>query len=129
MRCHRSGERTTLRKTGKTALLQEAGDRAVGSDHEVLDDLLGAIPFLGPLPAHGTTVELGPHLDRLEFQCASLVTAGLEALSESVLEPEVVGQPRNRTDRRRHFAPVLEPGAYARVGELGLVAYHCGVDA
>ena len=77
----------------ETALLEEAGDHAVGRDHEVLDDLLGAVALLGHLPAHRTAVELGPHLDRLEFQRPALVTAGLEALGDPVLEPEVVGQP------------------------------------
>jgi len=61
----------------ETALLQEAGDGAVGRDHEVLDELLGAIPFLGHLPAHRAAVELGPHLNSLKFQRPALVTAGL----------------------------------------------------
>ena len=81
--------------------LEEARDGAVGGDHEVLDQLLGAVALLGREPAHRVAVERGLHLDRLELQRTVLVAVGLEALGGLVLEPEVVGQPGDGRSRRR----------------------------
>ena len=65
--CHRSGERTTRRRTRFPAR-QETRGRAVGGDHEVLDELPGAVLLLHREVHDRVVVEDRPGLDRLQVE-------------------------------------------------------------
>ena len=71
----------------KPAAGQVACRHAVGRDHELLDQLLGAVLRIRPQVGQHVAVEDGPRLERLEAQRATRVALALESLGHAVLEP------------------------------------------
>ena len=128
IRCQRSRRAHDAAQDREPLRLEEARDDPVGRDHEVLDQVPGAVRLLGLEPAHGVAVELRAHLDGLELERAVLVAVRLQPLRHAVLELQVLRQPGNGRDRRRHRTAVLEPRADRMVGELGVVVHQGAVD-
>ena len=107
---------------------EEARDDPVGRDHEVLDQVPGAVRLLRREPAHGVAVELRPRLHGFELERAVVVAVRLQLLRQAVLELQVLRQPGNGGDRRRQRAVALEPRADRMVGELRVVVHEGAVD-
>src|SRR5205085_4707925 len=113
----------------KAALRQESGNGSVRRDHEVLDEILRAIGFVGLEGAHRVAGEVGMHLGRFELEGPLFLASGSETLRSLILEVEVVRQTRDRAERSWHLPAALEPRAHTRIGELRLVAHDRAVNA
>ena len=89
----RSGERRTRRSRLRPLRLQVARDHAVRRDHEIFDELLRAVPFVGAQIRQHAVVEDRPRLHCLEVECAALVAnasqrlRGLILLTKLAIEP------------------------------------------
>src|SRR6202030_3227332 len=70
--------------------LQVAGDDAVGRDHEVLDELLGAIVLVGLKVKKPRPFEYGLTLERRESERPLLLSHALEPLRHAVLDAQLL---------------------------------------
>jgi hypothetical protein len=100
---------------------QKARGDAVGGDHEVLDELLGAVLLLGGEVLDLVCVKHRPRLDGLQVEGAVLVPERPELLRHRVLEPQVGVQAGDRGNRFRHRPVALQPGRDVVVGKLCVV--------
>ena len=107
---------------------EEAGDGAVGGDHEVLDQLLGAVLALGRQAAHRVAGEQRLDLDGLQLEGAALVTAGAQQLGDAVLQEQVVGEPCDGGGAGRRPGGAGQPRADLAVGKLRVVVHQRPVD-
>jgi hypothetical protein len=113
---------------GEALLLEEAGDDAVGGDHEVLDQLLGRVLAVLAEVAHRVAVEDRPRLDRLELQGAVLEAELAQPLGGLALQARLLVRAGRRRHGLRHRPRAVEPGGHRVVGELGVVVHPGGVD-
>ena len=70
-----------------------AGGHAVGGDHEIRDQVLGAVRLLGLQPANRVAVEDRSCLQRLEAEGTVDLAKFFHPLCRPVLEPQVLVQP------------------------------------
>ena len=125
---HRFGVRTTRRSDGKLSRREIAGRHAVGGDHEIGDQVLGAVGLLGFQPANAVAVENRPGLQRLEAQCAVDLPEFFHPLRRLVLKPQVLVEPGDGGHRRGHRPAALQPSGHAVVGQLGPVPHRSPVN-
>ncbi len=97
----------------------------VHRDHEVLDQLPGAVlPLLlevGELVAD----EHSARLDSFEIECALPVPHRAQLLRGGVLPAQILCESGDRRERGRRRRLALQPGGDTVVSELGVIA-HCG---
>jgi hypothetical protein len=101
---------------------------AVGSDHEVRDEILGPVLLFGFKALEFIVDKCRARLDRFEIERTVRVPDGLQSLSHAVLESEVLVETANDADPLRQRAATLQPAGHAVVSEPGTVAYRCSVD-
>ena len=97
--------RTTRRIEGKFLRREIPGGHAVGRDHEILDDLLGAVlPFYFEI-TDLVAVKDRFRLDGFQTQRPVDVPQILQALGDPVLHAQILRQPIDGRDRPRGAAP------------------------
>ena len=101
--------------------LQEPGGRLVGRDHEVLDQVLGAVAPVLLQAGHPFAFENGPDLVAPDVQGAALVADLPQPLGGLVLEADLIVEPRDRREAGRRRGALFEPGGQGVVGELRAV--------
>ncbi len=113
---------------GESLCFEEARDDPVGRDHEVLDQVLGAVRLLVRETADGVALELRAHLHGLQLEGSVVVAVRLQPLRHAVLELQVLRQPGNGRERGRRWAVALQPRADRMVCELRVVVHDGAVD-
>ena len=108
--------------------VEKARGDAVGGDHEIFDQRLGAIRHLGLQIAQRVAVEVGPRLDRRELERSQLVASAAEGLSDAVLKLQLRVDSRRRRRRFGQGAAARQPRIDAVVGQLGVIAYARAID-
>ena len=114
-RAHHSADR------GEAVGGEEARRDAVGGDHEVLDQVLGAVVALLLEVGHLAVDHDRARLPGLEVERPLLVAQAAQAAGGLVLELHLVGDPRHRGHPGRHRPLAFEPGGHRVVSELGAV--------
>jgi len=95
---------------------------AVGRDHEIGDDVLGAVAgFHGHL-ADFIAGEYRFCLQGFETQRPVDLAEVFHPLRRLVLQPQILGQPGHRGEGLWHRAIAVQPGRHAVIGQLGLIA-------
>ncbi len=112
----------------QAAGFEEAGGRAVGGDHEVLDQLLGAVLPLRGEVGDRVAVEDRAALGAVELQGAPLMPPPPQPAGGLVVDAELLLDPGHLACPLGQGAGVLQPGADGVVGQLGLVVYPRRVD-
>ena len=107
---------------------EELRGHAVCGDHEVVDELGGAVLSIHIETANIVAVEHGPRANGVEAERAVLASALAQALGHSVLQPQVLVQAGHAADWRRHGALAVKPGRHAVVGQRGMIANARAVD-
>ena len=93
-RVHHAAER------GEAVRVEEARGDAVGGDHEVLDQLLGAVRAAPPRRScSASPSNTGARLDGLEVERALLVAQAAQAACGLVLQPQLLVHPGHRGHR------------------------------
>ena len=126
-RAQRSGGAQHSTQRGQALRLEVFRGDPVGRDHEVLDQLLGAVLLVRPEVGDQVAVEHGPGLPRLEAQRAPLVPEGLHGLRDPILDPQLLVEPRDGGEARGGGPGPVEPGRDAVVRELGAVPHERAV--
>jgi len=104
------------------------GGHAVGGDHEILDDLRGAVLVFGFESADVVALKDRPRLDGLQAQRAVDVAQRLEALGDPILHAQVLRQAGHALNVLGDGAAPVQPGGDAAIGELGVIADACPID-
>ena len=107
---------------------EELRGHAVCGDHEVVDELGGAVLSIHIETVSIVAVEHGPRANGVEAERAVLAPARAQALGHSVLQPQVLVQAGHAADWRRHGALAVKPGRHAVVGQRGMIANARAVD-
>ncbi len=95
--------------------------RAVGRDHEILDDLFRAVLLIDFQIAQLLAVEDRPGLQRFQAERAMLVAVFVQFLGGRVLQAQILRQAGDRGDRFRRLSLAVQPRGHAAVGQLGVV--------
>ena len=122
MRAQRSGERSTRRSDGKPLSLEEARGDAVGGDHEVLDQLLGAVALsrgAGRSPRRRRTPRAAPASPGPARRAGA--AARRSACATRSCRRRLSASPATAASLGGAAARAVEPGRDAVVGELGVV--------
>ena len=88
MRSQRSGSRSTRRSALKPCAVKKLRGHAIGRDHELLDQLLRSIGFIGTKIAQDARAEHRLRLDRLQVQRAACTAHFAQRLRHFVLGSE-----------------------------------------
>ena len=104
------------------------GGHAVGGDHEVLDDVLGAVLSFRFEITDLVAVKDRFRLDGFQTQRSLGVPQVLQALRDPVLHAQILRQSGDGRDRLGHGAVPFQPGGHAVIGELRMIADARPVD-
>src|SRR6266850_2271065 len=88
--------------------VEEARGDAVGGDHQVLDQLLGAVLLVETQVGEHVVLVHGPRLDGLKAQGAVLVAYVAQRLRDLVLQAQLLGDAGDRRDARGSEAGAVE---------------------
>ncbi len=113
---------------GQVVLVEVPRGDAVGRDHEVLDELLGAVRLVLPEVGHLAVDHHRPRLDGFQLEGSLVVAQLAQAGGGLVLEADLGVHARHRGERRRHGAGAFEPGGERVVGQLAVVVHPGGID-
>ena len=105
-----------------------AGGDAVGGDHEILDDLRGAVLLLHFEVTDLIPIEQRFCLNRFQGECAMNMAEILQALGHLILRAQVVGQTVHGGDRSGHGVATFQPGCHAVIGQLGMVSHQGAIN-
>ena len=115
-------------KRRKAAPVEETRGDAVGRDHQVLDQRLGAVSGLRLQVAQRVPLEHVLHFDRLEVERADSMPGDAERLRDPVLHPQLLVHAGHGRRGRRQRSVARQPGADGVVGELRVIPRQRAVD-
>ena len=128
MRCQRSGDRTTRRMIGNRRSIQEPGDRTVGSDHEVFDELLRAVSGIGHEPTDASPSNSARTSTVSSSSAPCAWRSALRRCATSSCSRRFSANPATRAAAGGSGAFALKPCPHAVVCQLRLVAHHGLID-
>ena len=112
----------------RVVLEQEDGDRPVGRNHEVLDQVARPVAPRDREIDHLAIHHHRRRLDALEIECSRQAPRSAQPLRRVVLHAHLFAERRPAGDCLRRGAVALEPGADRVVGKLCAVVDECSVD-